>query len=132
MKHIDVAYLDVAYIYRLDAAIDPVVSEALEKNDISWTEEAALDLAAEGYDAILVNVDSVGGDTGLLANVIDRLQWYVKDPFIIQTDNAAALESALKIYRGTAGVVLNDRSDDEIRKVAEKYGGVIISRSIAG
>jgi len=79
-----------------------------------------------------VNVDSVGGDTGLLANVIDRLQWYVKDPFIIQTDNAAALESALKIYRGTAGVVLNDRSDDEIRKVAEKYGGVIISRSIAG
>ncbi len=79
-----------------------------------------------------MNVDSVGGDTGLLANVIDRLQWYVKDPFIIQTDNAAALESALKIYRGTAGVVLNDRSDDEIRKVAEKYGGVIISRSIAG
>ena len=74
-----------------------------------------------------MNVDSVGGDTGLLANVIDRLQWYVKDPFIIQTDNAAALESALKIYRGTAGVVLNDRSDDEIRKVAEKYGGVIIS-----
>ena len=132
VKHIDVAYLDDANIYRLDAAIDPAVSEALEKNDISWTEEAALDLAAEGYDAILVNVDSVGGDTGLLANVIDRLQWYVKDPFIIQTDNAAALESALKIYRGTAGVVLNDRSDDEIRKVAEKYGGVIISRSIAG
>ena len=63
----------------------------------------------------------------LLAIVVDRLQWYVKDPFIIETSNAAALERALKIYRGTAGVVIKTGSGDETRNIAEKYGSVIIA-----
>jgi len=122
--------LDKANIYRIDAVNDRTLYEALKNNDFSWAEETALDLAAEGYDAILVNMYSVGGDSGLLANVIDRLQWYVKDPFIIETNDAAALERALRIYRGTAGVVVNNSSDDGIGNVAEKYGSVIISRNI--
>ncbi|HPP36682.1 MAG TPA: homocysteine S-methyltransferase family protein [Clostridiales bacterium] len=130
VKYINVKDLDKANIYRIDAAKDQTLYEALKNNDFSWAEETALDLAAEGYDAILVNTDSAGGDAGLLANVIDRLQWYVKDPFIIETNNAAALERALRIYRGTAGVVINSSSDDELRNIAEKYGSVIISRDI--
>ena len=127
VKSIDVGSLDEANIYRLDAAKDKTVFESLKNNDFTWTEDTALDIAAEGYDAILVDVDSVQGDAGLLAIVVDRLQWYLKDPFIIETSNAAALERALKIYRGTAGVVLKSSSDDEIRNVAEKYGSVIVA-----
>lgn len=127
VKSIDVRSLNKANIYRLDAAKDQTVSEALKNNDFSWTEDTALDIAAEGYDAILVDVDSVQGDAGLLAIVVDRLQWYVKDPFIIETSNAAALERALKIYRGTAGVVIKTGSGDETRNIAEKYGSVIIA-----
>ena len=118
VKFIDVKDLDGANIYRLDAAKDQAVYDALRNNDFSWTEETALDLAAEGYDAILVNTDGVGGDPGLLANVVDRLQWYVKDPFIIETGDAAALERALRIYRGTAGVVPGSDSGDELLNVA--------------
>jgi len=130
VRYINLEDLDKANIYRIDAVNDRTLYEALKNNDFSWAEETALDLAAEGYDAILVNMYSVGGDSGLLANVIDRLQWYVKDPFIIETNDAAALERALRIYRGTAGVVVNNSSDDGIGNVAEKYGSVIISRNI--
>ena len=100
VKSIDVRSLNKANIYRLDAAKDQTVSEALKNNDFSWTEDTALDIAAEGYDAILVDVDSVQGDAGLLAIVVDRLQWYVKDPFIIETSNAAGFGKGTKIYRG--------------------------------
>lgn len=130
VMHINVADIDNANIYRLDAANDQAVCQALKNNDLSWAEETALDLSAEGYDAILVSLDSAGGGPGMLADVVDRLQWYVKAPFIIETADAEALEKALRIYRGKAGVVIRDGSGDETGKIAEKYGSVIISRGI--
>ncbi|HOQ06557.1 MAG TPA: homocysteine S-methyltransferase family protein [Clostridiales bacterium] len=130
VRYIDARELENANIYRLDASNDNAVYQALKNNDLSWVEETALDLADEGYDAILVTIDSAGGGPGLLADVADRLQWYVKAPFIFDTCDAAALERALRVCRGTAGVVINNGSAAEIGKIAEKYGSVIISRRI--
>ena len=61
IMHINVADIDNANIYGLDAANDQAVCQALKNNDLSWAEETALDLSAEGCDAILVSLDSAGG-----------------------------------------------------------------------
>jgi len=101
--------------------------DALKKDDLAFVEEAALDLASEGYESILVDVDAVPAGM-LLARVVDRVQWYVRDPLIIRTKDAAALDSALRIYRGIAGVILPESGDsrEELDRIARKYGSVIL------
>jgi len=127
-KYIYLSDIDTRNIYRLDADEDPEIAKALQNNDISWTEDTALDLAAEGYDAIYIKVSSRSGHSKFLCDIVDRLQWYIRDPFIIETDDAEALNEALRIYRGVAGVVIGDGSADQqksiLKNVYEKYGSM--------
>ena len=129
VRYADTAKLDWKNVGMLDVSKNPAFNEVLSKNDLSYVEEAALDLASEGYDAVYVNVDGANGDDYLLAGVVDRVQWYVKDPLILETSKPVALKRALRIYRGVAGVVTgkNPAHEESALKVAaEKYGSVII------
>ena len=102
---------------------------ALIRNDRAYLEDAALDMASEGYDAIYVHYDGENGDAGLLPGLINVLQGYVKEPVIIETRSVAALDSTLRIYRGIAGVVIHSDSDAleaELKKTASKYGSYVI------
>lgn len=130
VRYLDTAKLDWKNVGVLDASKDSVLLEALNKNDLSYIEDTALELASEGYDAVYVNVDGVNGDDGLLSRVVDRVQWYVKNPLIIETTAPAALNNALRLYRGVAGVIAGKESSREeaaLKEVAAKYGSITMS-----
>ncbi len=128
VKFIEVDKLDKGNIGYLDASKDAGLLEALKNGDLSFVEDTALDLASEGYDAIYVNADAARGDTKLLSQVVDRTQWYVREPIIIGTGDAAALHSALRIYRGIAGVAIcgDEAGKEALKAVAAKYGSVVV------
>lgn len=130
VRFIEADKLDNGNIGILDASKDAGLQEALKNGDLSFVEDAALDLASEGYDAVYVNIDAVNGETELLSRVVDRTQWYVKEPLIVCTGDAAALEEALRIYRGIAGVVIRDYEGnaEALKSVAAKYGSVVLEK----
>lgn len=129
----NVRYLDTSKLNRnnigfFDTANDPKLRNALKENNLSSVEDAALDFAAEGFDAVYVNIDDLNGDKMLLSKVIDKLQWYIREPLILETADAEALNNALLIYRGVAGVVLGKECENQeaIKKTVEKFGSVIL------
>lgn len=126
-------YMHISKINRdntglLDASSNNAFLKALAGNDWSYVEDEALEMASGGFDAVRINVDGAGSDAMLLSRVVDRVQRYVREPFILETNNPASLMNALIIYRGAAGVVIGgDESEKEaLKEIAEKYGGVIM------
>lgn len=130
VKYIEAEKLDTKNIGYMDASRDEELLQALKNNDLAFVEDTALDLASEGYDAIYVNTDKADGDARLLSQVVDRTQWYVKEPLIIGTKNTDALGSALRIYRGVAGVAIcgDEGNAKALKTVAAKYGSVVIDK----
>lgn len=96
--------------------------------------DTAIDLASEGYDAIFINTGKIDeSDSGLLAETVNAAQGYIKEPFIIETDNAKALDAALRLYKGKAGIVLNGFPDEvigELVYIAAKYGSTVLKKSL--
>lgn len=128
-----VKYIHVSEINRhntglLDASSNDDLLEAIAGNDWPYVEETALDLASEGFDAVRINVDAAGKDAMILSRVIDRVQWYVREPLVLETEDPASLENALVIYRGVAGVVIKGEESTKaaLREIANKYGSVIL------
>jgi 5-methyltetrahydrofolate--homocysteine methyltransferase len=132
VKYIYADKLDTDNLCRLDASVNTEMLEALRKNDMSWVEDTALDIASEGYDAIYVNVDAVCSSDDLLCTVVDRLQWYVRDPIIVETADTDALEKVLRVYRGVAGVMIAPDAGNKaaLTSAAEKFGSVVISNDL--
>lgn len=130
VRYVDSRRLDWQQVGVLDASKNQELLDALNRNDLSFIEDTALEMASEGHDAVCVNVDAANGDDGLLSIVVDRMQWYVKDPLIIETTKPEALNKALRIYRGVAGVVETNISEQSLKKAASKYGCVPISRQL--
>lgn len=129
VKQLDISQLNWKNTGKVDVSTDAGLVDALRKDDLSCIEDAALDLATEGYDAVLINIDAVNGNTELLMNVVDRVQWYVREPLILETQNTEALGNALRIYRGVAGVIFSNAPSQkqmELAAVAARYGSVIL------
>jgi 5-methyltetrahydrofolate--homocysteine methyltransferase len=116
------------------ANIDDEIFNMCSKNDFDAITEFALDLSTEEHEAVYVNVDSVSeGRENLLANVVNILQGYIKDPLIIETENEIALKKALRIYKGKAGVVIGigtQKNVEELIFTARKYGSTVIEKSL--
>jgi 5-methyltetrahydrofolate--homocysteine methyltransferase len=131
VRSLDKEKLDRNNVGRLDASKDAALLEALKERDLSFVEEAALDLASEGYNAVCVNTDATGGDSGLLAEVVNRAQGYIKDPLILETGDPVALEKALRIYRGVAGVVIGnnvpEKQKEALVAASVKYGSIVLT-----
>ncbi len=129
VRHTDSRTLNWKDIGLLDTSKDTALLAALQENDLSYVEDAALDLASEDYGAVYVNADAAAGDCELLTRVIDRVQWYVKAPLILQSNDSVALGSALRVYRGVAGVITGNTGGKEeaaLLEVAARYGSVVI------
>jgi 5-methyltetrahydrofolate--homocysteine methyltransferase len=130
--------LDIDNIKKINAGSiaaekDKELSSQLEKGNFEYIVDMAMDLATEGFEAIYINVDSLGGDDKLLSKVVNSAQGYIKEPFIIETKDSCALENALRIYRGKAGVIINGYPDNEIEDllmVAMKYGSTIVEKDL--
>lgn len=130
VRYLDKGKLDWKNVGRLDASKDAGLLEAVKCKDLSYIEEAALDLAAEGFDAVYVNIDAVNGGCELLADVINKVQGYVKDPLILETGDPVALEKAVRIYRGVAGVIagnVSEKQKEALKMVASKYGSIVLA-----
>lgn len=93
--------------------------------------DMSMDISAEGYDAVCINIDRAGPDETLLANVVNQVQGYIKAPLIIDTKNPEALDAALRLYGGKAGILVAGYPDiavNNLTAVAGKYGAVVIDR----
>jgi 5-methyltetrahydrofolate--homocysteine methyltransferase len=85
-------------------------------------------MAAEGYKAIYINVDSAGTGESLLADAVNAAQGYIREPFLLESRSASMLEAALRIYKGRAGVIINTEYSEEKRKLAavvSRYGSLV-------
>lgn len=138
--HID-DYESVSIGY-LSTKNDCQLLNKLVEGDLSIVMDKVMDLSEEDYDCIQINVDSAikavrnsretgSGSCDLLAHVVNEAQGFLKEPFILETMYPDELEGALRIYKGRAGVVTNDQSQNSedactIQCVAKKYGAVII------
>ena len=145
----DVSGVKSERIGKLIPENDEKILNQLRDMNLEFVTDMVFDLASEDYDIIYVNVDNAISykdsninainaaknvkDSGLLAEVINIAQGFAKQPFIIETYYPEALESALRIYRGRAGVIIrkgaestNDRLINRLVNVANKYAALVI------
>ncbi len=122
-RHFAVSGLKAGAVGKLDVSADRSGTE-----DMSYVEDLVLDISTEGYDAVLINAGTAGADDWL-AGIVNLAQTYIKEPLILKTTNPVALEKALRIYKGIAGVAAVDEAGESksaILRLAEKYGSEII------
>ncbi|AUS96585.1 hypothetical protein CDQ84_07425 [Clostridium thermosuccinogenes] len=135
VKTLSVDGLEPADIGFIDARKDTGLLEELKNADMDAVADRAMDLSCDGYTAVYINIDGAEGDEKLLAQVANTLQSYVREPFILETCNAKALDYALRLYKGKAGVIIPDTGKDnieELLKTAGKYGSTVLDRGILG
>lgn len=124
------AAIKAAEIGRIDVNSDESLREGLLSGDIGAVTDVTMDLLDEDYGVIMIDADiEENGDHRLLAEVVKEAQVYLKQPFIIQSKNAAALEAALRIYKGRAGILAPTAG--EFEQLAEKYGAVEVGGFLA-
>lgn len=129
VKNFNTEGLDSCSIGEINTEKDKELLSELIKGNLDYVVDKAMDLAAEGHDIVYVNTDNVKGGSSLLGKVVNSAQGYIKHPFIIETRNPEALEYALKLYNGRAGVVIKDLPDtniDVLISTAKKYGSKVL------
>jgi len=122
----DIKNLSCENVGMLDFDRDDSIRCILMDPEISELDDIAIDMSAEDFEAVYISLESK--DETLLARVVDRVQWYVKAPLIIESHSPEALNNALRIYKGVAGVAIKkcpDKTMEEVKAVAEKYGSVV-------
>ncbi len=126
-KHLQAAEIKADSMGKLDASADRELLDKLVEGDLSYVEDRVLDISTEGFDAVLIKLDAANGKDDLLASIVTIAQSYIKEPLIIETSNSAALEKALRIYKGIAGVIIGGEDTNKLKSLAERYGSVIIN-----
>lgn len=117
---------------KIFAAEDAQLVKELSDSNFDYISDLALDLSTEDYDAIYVNVDTENGKDSTLSKVVNEAQGFIKAPFVLETSNAKSLDLALRIYKGKAGVIIQNCNNDcleELISVAKKYGSAIVESS---
>ena len=117
---------------RIDAASDAEVCNEIKAGNMDYLAEKSQDILSDGHDALYINIDGCCGSPGLLAKVVNAAQPFARIPFIIETSDHEALDEALRLYRGKAGVIVDDKNANcmnELLSVANKYGSTIVERN---
>ena len=88
------------------------LSEALKSGDLEMVRKEALDQVAAGADIIDCNVNAPGvNDVELLPKAVKVVQEAVDAPMCLDSPNTAAIEAALKVYKGKP--LINSVSGEE-------------------
>ncbi len=107
---------------RIDVSTDTALRDSLKAGDIGAVTDAAMDLLDEESDIIIADADLENSeDSLLLAKVVKEAQTYLKQPFILKSNNIKLLDAALRVYKGRAGYISNIPKAAEMFK---KYGAV--------
>lgn len=128
------AFVDVTEVHVVGERINPtgkkVFKEALLNHDIDYIKNQAMEQAEAGAEILDVNVGLPKIDeVSLMTEVVKELQTVTDLPLQIDSSNAEAIESALRIYNGKALVNSVNGEDevlDKILPIAAKYGASVI------
>lgn len=109
------------------------LTRELKKELLSGNTEAvadiAMDLLDEDCDIVIIDAGVDGqDDVQLLSEIVKAAQVYLKQPFILKSDSADALDAALRIYRGRAGILTG--SWECVAGTARKYGAADVGGSL--
>lgn len=106
------------------------LTEALKAGNLDTVQEEAVTQAGAGADIIDVNVNAPGvDDKVLLPQAIKVVMKAVDAPVCIDSPNPAALEAALKVYRGKPLVNSVSGETHSLKKVLpliKEYGAAVI------
>lgn len=106
------------------------LTEALKAGNLDMVQEEAVTQAGAGADIIDVNVNAPGvDDKVLLPQAIEVVMKAVDAPVCIDSPNPAALEAALKVYRGKPLVNSVSGETHSLKKVLpliKEYGAAVI------
>lgn len=127
-KAIAYSELESAEIGKIDVNADVSLKAGLNSGDTGAITDIAMDLLDEDCDLIILDVDFAGADDSMLAEVVKEAQTYLKQPFVIKSNNPTALDAALRIYKGKAGVLTDNF--DKMAAVIKKYGAVDVGSYI--
>ena len=110
------------------------LAEALKRGDFDVARMEAVNQVEAGADILDVNVVSTGVDeVTVLPKVIETVMTAVDVPLCIDINNPAALEEALKVYRGKPivnSVTGEESSLNEILPLVKEYGASVIGLTI--
>jgi len=109
-------------IGRIDVNMDKELLKELNSGNFDAITDKVLEMLDEEYGIILIDVDFDSGEDILLSKVVNEAQTYLKQPFVLKSNNSEALDTALRIYKGRAGVLTN--ANNETAEVIKKYGAV--------
>lgn len=107
------------------------IVQMLQNNDMEAIADIALEVSSEKGGAVYINIGRLAVDSESLAGAVNAMQLYIKTPFIIDTDDPEVLDKALRIYKGRAGVVIDEClgiRNDKALSVAKKYGSAIVRK----
>jgi 5-methyltetrahydrofolate--homocysteine methyltransferase len=115
---------------RINPAGKKKLAEALKRGDLDIVRSEALAQAQAGADILDVCVSTFGVDeVELLPRAVKAVMETVDIPLCIDTTNPAALEAALKVYRGKA--LVNSVSGEEqslarVLPLVKRYGAAVV------
>ena len=108
--------------------------EALKAHDIGYILKEGISEQEKGVHILDVNVGLPDIDeVSMLTEAVCELQAIIDLPLLIDTSNAAAMESALRRYNGKAminSVNGKQESMDSVFPLAKKYGGLIVALTL--
>ena len=106
------------------------LAEALNSGDLDIVRKEAIAQVAAGADIIDINVNAPGvNDVALLPKAVKIVQEAVDAPLCLDSPNTAAIEAALKVYKGKA--LINSVSGEEhslkrVLPLVKEYGAAVI------
>jgi len=107
------------------------LAASLAVGDMEMVRREAVIQVEAGADILDVNVGSSGVDeVGLLSRAVQAVMEAVDVPLSLDSDSPAALEAALKVYRGKPiinSVTGQERSLVEVLPLVREYGAAVIA-----
>ena len=106
------------------------LTEALKAGDLELVRKEAIDQVAAGADIIDCNVNAPGvNDVEMLPEAVKIIQEAVDAPMCLDSPNTAAIEAALKVYKGKP--LINSVSGEEhslkrVLPIVKEYGCAVI------
>jgi 5-methyltetrahydrofolate--homocysteine methyltransferase len=115
---------------RINPSGNKRLAGALRKGDMEFVRNEALTQVQAGADIIDVNVSTFSVDEAtMLPRVVQMLMDTVGVPLCIDSANPAALEAALKVYKGKPlvnSVTGEEHSLGKVLPLVKKYGAAVI------
>lgn len=115
---------------RINPSGNKRLAEALKTGNWDFVRNIALAQVKAGADIIDVNVSTFGVDEAtLLPEAVQVLTDTVNVPICLDSDNPAALEAALKVYKGKPLINSVSGEGDSLKKIlplVKEYGAAVI------